>query len=45
MLLDLETFDKNTFELMQIHIEKLKKDREEVTQAFTFIQDCEIIYQ
>jgi len=45
MLLDLETFGKDNFELMQIHIDKLKKDREEVTQAFTFIQDCEIIYQ
>jgi hypothetical protein len=45
VLLDLETFGKDTFELMQIHIDKLKKDRQEVTQAFTFIQDCDTIYQ
>lgn len=30
-VLDLDTFGKDTFELMQMHIDKLKKDREEVT--------------
>lgn len=42
--LDLNEFNSESFDIMQLQIEKLKGNREQVIEAFAFVQDCEMIF-
>ncbi len=39
--LDLAEFNSETYEILQIHIDKMKKQREPITMAFAYVQDSE----
>jgi hypothetical protein len=42
--LDLTNFNKDTFEILQVHMDKMKSQREPLTLSFAFVQDQERIY-
>ncbi len=42
--LDLNEFDKEKYEALEEHIDRLKSQKQEISEAFAFIQDCDRIY-
>lgn len=44
MCVDLNDFNGEQFDIMQLQIEKLKGSKEQVIEAFGFVQDCEMIF-
>lgn len=44
IVLDLSDFNKTNYDEIDEHIEKLKSQKEEITEAFAYIQDCDRLF-